>query len=52
MKDILRQIKEHNGRLEMAGSKPADEKQNMVAPDRSRRSFLKKSALGGIALGG
>jgi L-alanine-DL-glutamate epimerase-like enolase superfamily enzyme len=52
MKDIISQIKEQNAKLETAGNKTVDNEQNIPSQDRSRRAFLKKSALGGIALGG
>lgn len=52
MKDIIRKIKEQNGKSETALNNGVDKDQGIPAADRSRRSFLKKSALGGIAIGG
>jgi L-alanine-DL-glutamate epimerase-like enolase superfamily enzyme len=52
MKKIIKQIKEQNQQMEKAENEAIHTEINNPATDKSRRSFLKKSALGGIALGG
>jgi L-alanine-DL-glutamate epimerase-like enolase superfamily enzyme len=52
MKKIIKQIKEQNQQMEKAENEAVHTEINNPATDKSRRSFLKKSALGGIALGG
>jgi L-alanine-DL-glutamate epimerase-like enolase superfamily enzyme len=52
MKNIIKQIQEQNKNMEKAEKAAIHAEINNSATDRSRRSFLKKSAIGGIALGG
>jgi L-alanine-DL-glutamate epimerase-like enolase superfamily enzyme len=52
MKNIIKQIKEQNRQMEKVEKKDIHAEINNPATDRSRRDFLKKAALGGIALGG
>jgi L-alanine-DL-glutamate epimerase-like enolase superfamily enzyme len=52
MKNIIKQIKEQYQQMEKAENEAIHTEINNPATDKSRRSFLKKSALGGIALGG
>ncbi len=52
MKSILRQIAEKNRQQEKAEADSINAEINNPATSKSRRNFLKKAALGGIALGG
>ena len=52
MKKIIKQIQEENKQMEIAKEKAIQAEINYPSTDNSRRSFLKKTALGGIALGG
>ena len=52
MKKIISQIQEYNRQMEKAEAMPLNGEINNPAIDKSRRSFLKKTALGGVALGG
>lgn len=52
MKKIIAQLKEENKKLEMAEAKAIQAETENPATSNSRRNFLKKTALGGIALGG
>lgn len=52
MKKIIKQVQDQNRQMEKAEAKAIHSEINNSATDKSRRSFLKKSALGGIALGG
>ncbi|MBP1674178.1 MAG: Mandelate racemase/muconate lactonizing protein [Bacteroidetes bacterium] len=52
MKKIIKQIQEENKQMEIAKEKAIQAEINNPSTDNSRRSFLKKTALGGIALGG
>jgi len=52
MKNIIKQIQFQNKRMEIAEAKAIRAEINNPATDNSRRNFLKKTALGGIALGG
>ncbi len=52
MKNIIKLIKEQNSQMEKAGATTTYAEINNPSTDNSRRNFLKKSALGGIALGG
>jgi L-alanine-DL-glutamate epimerase-like enolase superfamily enzyme len=52
MKNIIRQIREQNKQMKEAASASVHEEISNPETDNSRRSFLKKTALGGIALGG
>ena len=52
MKKIIKQIQEENKQMEIAKEKAILAEINNPSTDNSRRSFLKKTALGGIALGG
>ena len=49
MKEIIRTIREQNSRMEKAGTGVKHEEKRKLS---GRRDFIKKSALGGIALGG
>ncbi|WP_416440755.1 mandelate racemase/muconate lactonizing enzyme family protein [Leeuwenhoekiella sp. A16] len=52
MKSILKQIAENNKKLEKAEIKAVQKEIENPNTTRNRRSFLKKTAVGGIALGG
>ncbi len=52
MKQIIAKLKEENKKLEMAEAKDIQAEIDNPATSNSRRNFLKKTALGGIALGG
>lgn len=52
MKSILKQIAESNRQLEKAEAALIDKEINDPSTSNSRRNFLKKTALGGITLGG
>ena len=52
MKQIIEKLKEENKKLEMAEAKDIQAEIDNPATSNSRRNFLKKTALGGIALGG
>jgi len=52
MKQIIEKLKEENKKLEMAEAKAIHAEIDNPATSNSRRNFLKKTALGGIALGG
>ncbi len=52
MKKIIEQIKEQNQHIEKAEIEPIHSEIKNPETDNSRRSFLKRTALGGIALGG
>lgn len=52
MKSIIQQIKEQNLKLEKAEKEAVQAEINNPATSNARRDFLKKTALGGIALGG
>jgi L-alanine-DL-glutamate epimerase-like enolase superfamily enzyme len=52
MKKIIEKIKEQNRLMEKAEAESIRAEINNPATDNSRRNFLKKTALGGIALGG
>jgi len=52
MKKIIKQIQDQNNKMEKVEVKSIQSEINNHPTDKSRRSFLKKSALGGIALGG
>ena len=52
MKNIIEKIKEENKKLEKAEAEAIQAEINNPATGSSRRNFLKKTALGGIALGG
>ncbi len=52
MKQIIEKLKEENKTLEMAEAKAIQAEIDNPATSNSRRNFLKKTALGGIALGG
>jgi len=52
MKKIIKQIQEENKQMEIVKEKAIQVEINNPLTDNSRRSFLKKTALGGIALGG
>ena len=52
MKSILKQIAEKNRQMELAEKEAVKAEIDNPATTGSRRSFLKKAALGGIALGG
>jgi L-alanine-DL-glutamate epimerase-like enolase superfamily enzyme len=52
MKSILKQISESNKELERAEAAAAQAEINNPATRENRRHFLKKTAIGGIALGG
>ena len=52
MKQIIEKLKEENRKLEMAEADAIRAELNNPATSTSRRNFLKKTALGGIALGG
>lgn len=52
MKETIKKIKEQNRDMEKAEAAAIQAEINNPATDKSRRSFLKKTALGGIALGG
>ena len=49
IKEIIRTIREQNSRMENAGTGVKHEENRKLS---GRRDFIKKSALGGIALGG
>ena len=52
MKQIIAKLKEENKKLEIAEAKAIQAEIDNPATSNSRRNFLKKTALGGIALGG
>lgn len=52
MKSIIQQIKEQNLKLEKAEKEAVQAEINNPSTSNARRDFLKKTALGGIALGG
>jgi len=52
MKKIIKLIQEQDRQMEKAGATTTYAEINNPATDNSRRNFLKKTALGGIALGG
>jgi L-alanine-DL-glutamate epimerase-like enolase superfamily enzyme len=52
MKEIIEKIKGENKKLELAEAEAIKAEIENPATSNSRRNFLKKSALGGIALGG
>lgn len=52
MKETINKIREQNRQMEKAEAAAIQAEINNPATDKSRRSFLKKTALGGIALGG
>lgn len=52
MKNIIKKIQEHNRQMEKVEAKAIQSEILSPVTDKSRRSFLKKTALGGIALGG
>ena len=52
MKSILQTIAENNRKLEMEESKAAQAELNDLSTSANRRNFLKKTALGGLALTG
>ena len=52
MKTIIEKIKEENRKMEKAEAAAIRAEINNPLTDNSRRNFLKKTALGGIALGG
>ena len=52
MKNIIKQIQDQNIQFEKAEKKAIQAEIINPSTDNSRRNFLKKSALGGIALGG
>jgi L-alanine-DL-glutamate epimerase-like enolase superfamily enzyme len=52
MKKIIKLIQEQDKQMEKAGATTTDAEINNPSTDNSRRNFLKKTALGGIALGG
>ena len=52
MKNIIEKIKEENKKLEKEEAEAIQAEINNPATSSSRRNFLKKTALGGIALGG
>ena len=52
MKNIIKQIEFQKKRMEITESKDIQSEINYPETDNSRRNFLKKTALGGIALGG
>ena len=52
MKKIVEKIKKQNRQMEKAEAAAIKAEINDPTTDNSRRSFLKKTALGGIALGG
>ena len=52
MKSILKQIAENNKKFEKAEMKAVQKEIENPHTTRNRRSFLKKTAVGGIALGG
>jgi len=52
MKTIIEKIKEENRKMEKAEADAIEAEINNPLTDNSRRNFLKKTALGGIALGG
>ena len=52
MKNIIEKIKEENKKLEKAEAEAIQAEINNPVTGSSRRNFLKKTALGGIALGG
>ena len=52
MKSILQTIAENNRKLEMEESRAAQAELNDPSTSANRRNFLKKTALGGLALTG
>lgn len=52
MKSIIQEIKEKNRQLEMQEAEAIQREIDHPATTNARRNFLKKTALGGIALGG
>lgn len=52
MKNIIKKIQQENRQLEKAEADAIRDEINNPVTDKSRRAFLKKTALGGIALGG
>ena len=52
MKIIIEKFKEQNSQMDKAEASAIQAENNNPATDSSRRGFLKKTALGGIALGG
>ncbi|MCU0362623.1 MAG: twin-arginine translocation signal domain-containing protein, partial [Bacteroidales bacterium] len=52
MKNIIEKIKSENRKMEQAEAAAIQAELNNPATDNSRRAFLKRTALGGIALGG
>jgi L-alanine-DL-glutamate epimerase-like enolase superfamily enzyme len=52
MKNIIDKIKQQNREMEKREAAAVEAELNHPATDNGRRSFLKKTALGGIALGG
>jgi L-alanine-DL-glutamate epimerase-like enolase superfamily enzyme len=52
MKSIIKSIREQNELMEKAEATAKQDEMTNPATDNSRRSFLKKTAMGGIALGG
>ncbi|MBE0673791.1 MAG: twin-arginine translocation signal domain-containing protein, partial [Bacteroidales bacterium] len=52
MKSIIKQITEQNRKMEAAEAEAIKKEINNPATSNDRRSFLKKAAMGGIALGG
>jgi L-alanine-DL-glutamate epimerase-like enolase superfamily enzyme len=52
MKSIIKSIREQNELMEKAEATAKQDEMTNLATDNSRRSFLKKTAMGGIALGG
>ena len=52
MKSIIKQITEQNRKMEAAQAESIKKEINNPATSNDRRSFLKKAAMGGLALGG
>jgi L-alanine-DL-glutamate epimerase-like enolase superfamily enzyme len=52
MKNIIKKIREQNRQMEKAEAEAIQQKINNPATESNRRNFLKKTALGGIALSG
>ena len=52
MKEIIKQLQHKNRQMEIAEAASIKAELEDPGTDRSRRAFLKRTALGGIALGG